>query len=68
MYYRKSMAENTTGGIKYESVLAEAQRAASQYQNTIEFDTSIFSDGVDPFATPEVEIYESTNDIDDYQI
>lgn len=25
MYYRKSMKENTTGGIKYESVLLEAQ-------------------------------------------
>lgn len=33
MYYRKSMKENTTGGIKYESVLLEAQQAAAAYQN-----------------------------------
>ena len=25
MYYRKSMAENTEGGVKYESVLAEVK-------------------------------------------
>jgi hypothetical protein len=68
MYYRKSMAENTTGGIKYESVLAEAQRAASQYENVTGFDTSIFSDGIDPFATPKVENYQSSDNVDDYQI
>ena len=68
MYYRKSMAENTTGGIKYESVLAEAQRVASQYENAAGFDASIFSDGIDPFATPKAETYESTDNVDDYQI
>lgn len=68
MYYRKSMAENTTGGIKYESVLAEAQRVASHYENAAGFDASIFSDGVDPFATPKVDTYQSSDNIDDYQI
>ena len=33
MYYRKSMAENTTGGVKFESVLLEAQQAAENYSN-----------------------------------
>ena len=69
MYYRKSMAENTTGGIKYESVLAEAQRIASQYENASGFDTSIFENGVDPFATTKItNTYESTDNVDDYQI
>ena len=69
MYYRKSMAENTTGGIKYESVLAEAQRIASQYENISGFDASIFENGVDPFATQKTtNTYESTDNVDDYQI
>lgn len=40
MYYKKSMAENTCGGVKYESVLLEAQQAAAAYQNAAgyEFD------------------------------
>lgn len=32
MYYRKAMAENTAGGIKFESVVAEAQKANECYQ------------------------------------
>ena len=32
MYYRKSMAENTTGGIKFESAVAEAQRISTQWR------------------------------------
>ena len=69
MYYRKSMAENTTGGIKYESVLAEAKRIASQYENTSGFDASIFENGVDHFATTKTtNTYESTDNVDDYQI
>ena len=40
MYYKKSMAENTCGGVKYEAVLLEAQQAAAAYQNAAgyEFD------------------------------
>lgn len=30
-YYNKSKAENTSGGIKHESVLLEAQKNLSQY-------------------------------------
>lgn len=68
MYYRKSMAENTTGGIKFESVIAEAQLAAAQYENAAAFDATIFANGVDPFATPKAETYESSDNVDDYQI
>ncbi len=32
MYYRKAMAENTAGGIKFESVIAETQKAAEECQ------------------------------------
>ena len=41
MYYRKSMKENTTGGIKYETVLEEARRATEAYQNAARFDFSM---------------------------
>ena len=35
MYYNKSKAENTNGGIKYEALLMEAQKIAteSEYEN-----------------------------------
>ena len=49
MYYRKSMAENTQGGVKYESVLSEIQQAASQYQN-YSFDASLSKDGSTVFS------------------
>ena len=69
MYYRKSMAENTQGGVKYESVLSEIQQAAQTYQ-TYSFDASVFEDGTDPFAstTKTETIYQSTENVDDYQI
>lgn len=71
MYYRKSMAENTSGGIKYESIIAEAQKVAAQYQNATGFDTYNFEDGIDPFATTkatESVSYEYSDNVDDYQI
>lgn len=68
MYYRKSMAENTSGGIKYETVIAEAaQKAAEQYENLSNFDSSVFENGVDPFAEVKVN-YESLDNLDEYQI
>lgn len=43
MYYRKSMAENTSGGVKYESVISEIEAAKNLYSNagndTIDYDT-----------------------------
>lgn len=72
MYYRKSQKENTTGGIKYESVILEAQQ---KYQNAASnFDFTLYNSGVDPFANttqtvinPNTE-YETTDNVDEYQI
>ena len=71
MYYRKSMKENTSGGIKYETVLEEARRATEAYQNAAGFDFSCFESGIDPTATHKESTnitYEATENIDDYQI
>jgi hypothetical protein len=71
MYYRKSMKENTSGGIKYETVLEEARRATETYQNAAGFDFSCFESGIDPTATTTKTTtitYEATEIVDDYQI
>ena len=59
MYYRKSMAENTSGGIKFESALAEVQKIATDFQQAAE---------VHKYDGPAEEF--SYNDVnpDDYQI
>lgn len=57
-YYRKAMAENKAGGIKYETTLAEINKVASQYQDASGFDVDF------NFEQP----YQSTNNVDDYQI
>ena len=67
MYYRKSMKENTTGGIKYETVLEEARRATEAYQNAAGFDFSMYDSGIDPTVTV-FTTYDITENIDDYQI
>ena len=69
MYYRKSMKENTTGGIKYETVLEEARRATEAYQNAAGFDFSMYDSGIDPFAnaTKTTSVtYEVTENVDEY--
>ena len=72
MYYKKSEKENTAGGIKYESIILEAQNKYKQVDQN--FDFSIYNDGVDPFAntTPTVVNqnieYETTENVDEYQI
>ena len=40
------MAENTAGGIKYETILAERQEIASQYQNAaaLDYDFELYED------------------------
>ena len=71
MYYRKSMKENTAGGIKYETVLEEARRATEAYQNAAGFDFPMYDSGIDPFAsaTKTTSItYEVTENVDEYQI
>lgn len=42
MYYKKSMAENTSGGVKYESVISEIEAAKNLYSNvdSIDYDTA----------------------------
>lgn len=67
MYYRKSMKENTSGGIKYETVLEEARRATEAYQNAAGFDFTQFESGIDPTVTVS-STYDITENIDDYQI
>ena len=67
MYYRKSMKENTSGGIKYETVLEEARRATEAYQNAAGFDFSMYESGIDPTVTV-FTTYDITENIDDYQI
>ena len=62
-YYRKSMAENTKDGVKFESVLFEAQKVASQYNNANNFNYDVYEN---------VNVNNSytvfTNNADDYQI
>lgn len=36
MYYRKSMAENTCGGVKYETVIKEAEDVRKYYQAVVD--------------------------------
>ena len=70
MYYRKSQKENTTGGIKYESVILEAQQ---KYKNVASnFDFNLYDSRVDPFTNttsttlnPNTE-YTATNNVDEY--
>ena len=68
MYYRKAMKENTTGGIKYDSVMEEIKKVQDQYNDATGFDFEQFENGVDPFATPAVKVYEATENVDEYQI
>ena len=62
-YYRKSMAENTKDGVKFESVLFEAQKVASQYNNANSFNYDVYEN---------VNVNNSytvfTDNADDYQI
>lgn len=57
-YYRKAMAENKMGGIKFESTLAEFNKIASQYQDASGFDVDF------DFEQP----YTATENVDEYQI
>ena len=75
MYYRKSMAENTEGGLKYQKVLAEVQSMAAPYQQVDnQYDSYLYEDGIDPYANDNEEAYveevyeEFRENVDDYQI
>lgn len=61
MYYRKAMAENTAGGIKFETVLKEADQVRQYYKSHAESDYTSVSyddDGIQITYT----------DVDDYVI
>ena len=73
MYYRKSMKENTEGGIKYETVMEEARQIANHFSNAAGFDYSMYDSGIDPDAsvkktTTATVTYEATENVDDYEI
>ena len=63
MYYKKSMSENTAGGIKYETVMEEARKMTAQYENAGGFDFSMFENGIDPAV---IITYEATENVDEY--
>ena len=72
MYYRKSMKENTAGGIKYDSVMEEIRQTVKTYNNVADnVDYSMYEDGTDPYAgysESNNESYEATENVDEYQI
>lgn len=57
-YYKKALKENTAGGLKFESTMAEINKIASQYQDGSGFEMDY------NFSQP----YVSTTNVDDYQI
>lgn len=60
-YYKKAMLENTAGGLKFESTMADINKVASQYQDATAFDLDF------NFDEPVVS-YNATDNVDDYQI
>lgn len=61
MYYRKSMAENTSGGVKYESVISEIEAAKNLYSN-------VGSDNLDYDTATTTTTYTKTYSADEYEI
>ena len=70
MHYRKSMKENTAGGIKYDSVMEEIRQATKTYNDVADsVDYSMYEDGTDPYAgysESNDESYEATENVDEY--
>lgn len=64
MYYKKSMAENTTGGIKYETVLEDIKKVKNYYDgNSTSYPNFDYTTTYTTTTT-----YTSTENVDDYQI
>lgn len=63
MYYHKAMAENTSGGIKYESVLEEIKQAKEVYTNATENTNASYDYNFTNNIT-----YSSTENVNEYQI
>ena len=72
MYYRKSMKENTAGGIKYESIMEEARKVSSIYNNAAGLSYDIYCNTeISPTALQDSnneKIYQASENIDDFQI
>lgn len=67
MYYKKSMAENTSGGIKYETVLEEVKKVKDYYNgNSTAYPNFDYDSATTTYTTTTT--YTSTENIDDYQI
>lgn len=60
MYYKKSMAENTSGGVKYESVISEIEAAKNLYSNV--------DSGIDYDTATTTTTYTKTYSADEYEI
>lgn len=71
MYYKKAMAENTCGGIKYESILQEVQKVKDYYEDNSTSSTTsyLFDEDYGTYSTyADTTSYSSSEDVDDYQI
>lgn len=65
MYYKKSMAENTTGGVKYETVLEEIKKVKDYYNgNSTTYPNFDYDNATTTYTT--TTIYTSTENTDDY--
>lgn len=66
MYYKKSMAENTVGGVKYETVLEEIKKIKDYYNgNSTTYPNFSYDDTTTTYTTT---TYTSSENPDDYQI
>lgn len=67
MYYKKSMAENTAGGVKYETVLEEIKKVKDYYNgNSTIYPNFDYDNATTTYTTTTT--YTSTENTDDYQI
>ena len=55
MYYRKSMAENTNGGIKFETAVKEIEAMAMQIQDLSGIDTHVYDGNPEEFSYNDAE-------------
>lgn len=62
MYYKKAEKENTVGGIKFETTMADINKIAEQYSNAAAFDCDY------DFEAAAANTYTATENTDNYQI
>lgn len=67
MYYKKSQAENTAGGIKYEAILEEVKKVKDYYSgNSTTYPGFDYDSSTTTYTTTTT--YKATENVDDYQI